>query len=92
MTEAGFTALRQQDESQRSAGEQLRVERERQGLSIEVLSSIIKVVPAKIQALEAGDLTALIKADGTETVCTLLGVARLFEPDVRIELEATAVA
>jgi|APLow6443716910_1056828.scaffolds.fasta_scaffold375346_2 enamine deaminase RidA (YjgF/YER057c/UK114 family) len=40
----------------------------------------------------AGDLTALIKADGTETVCTLLGVARLFDPDVMIELEATAVA
>lgn len=76
MTEAGFTALRQQDESQRSAGEQLRVERERQGLSIEVLSSIIKVVPAKIQALEAGDLTTLGDANFTralaQTVCRTL--------------------
>lgn len=40
----------------------------------------------------AGDLTALFKADGTETTCTLLGVARLFDPAVLIELEATAVA
>ncbi len=40
----------------------------------------------------AGDATAEIKADGTETACTLIGVARLFDPDVMIELEATAVA
>ena len=40
----------------------------------------------------AGDATGEIKADGTETACTLIGVARLFDPDVMIELEATAVA
>lgn len=40
----------------------------------------------------AGDLTGLIKADGTETSCTLLGVARLFDPAVLVELDATAVA
>ncbi|MEQ9505932.1 MAG: RidA family protein [Hyphomonas sp.] len=40
----------------------------------------------------AGDATSEIKADGTETACTLIGVARLFDPDVMIELEATAVA
>lgn len=31
-------------------------------------------------------------ADGCRPVCTLLGVARLFEPELMIELEATAVA
>lgn len=40
----------------------------------------------------AGEATGAIKADGTETACTLIGVARLFDPDVMIELEATAVA
>ncbi len=40
----------------------------------------------------AGDATGLFKADGAETSCTLLGVARLFDPGVMIELEATAVA
>lgn len=40
----------------------------------------------------AGDFTGLIKADGAETSATLLGVTRLFDPDVMIELEATAVA
>lgn len=40
----------------------------------------------------AGDATGAIKADGTETAGTLIGVARLFDPDVMIELEATAVA
>jgi len=40
----------------------------------------------------AGDATGAIKADGTETACTLIGVARLFDPEVMIELEATAVA
>ncbi len=40
----------------------------------------------------AGDATGAIKADGTETACTLIGVARLFDPGLMIELEATAVA
>jgi len=30
--------------------------------------------------------------DGCKPACTLLGVARLFEPELMIELEATAVA
>jgi enamine deaminase RidA (YjgF/YER057c/UK114 family) len=33
-----------------------------------------------------------LAADGCKPVCTLLGVARLFEPELMIELEATAVA
>jgi enamine deaminase RidA (YjgF/YER057c/UK114 family) len=40
----------------------------------------------------AGDMTGELKKDGTVTSCTLLGVARLFDPAVMIELEATAVA
>ncbi len=38
------------------------------------------------------DLTGNFKADGAVTCCTLLGVARLYHPDILIELEATAVA
>jgi enamine deaminase RidA (YjgF/YER057c/UK114 family) len=38
----------------------------------------------------AADLTPIFKADGAETSCTLLGVARLFDPAIMIELEATA--
>jgi enamine deaminase RidA (YjgF/YER057c/UK114 family) len=34
----------------------------------------------------------LIAADGCKPVSTLLGVARLYDPSVMIELEATAVA
>jgi len=30
--------------------------------------------------------------DGAQPVCTLLGVARLFDPAIMVELEATAVA
>lgn len=40
----------------------------------------------------AGEIVPILAADGVQPVCTLLGVARLFEPDVMIELEATAVA
>lgn len=40
----------------------------------------------------AGDLVTVFPRDGVEAVCTLLGVARLFDPAVMIEIEATAVA
>jgi enamine deaminase RidA (YjgF/YER057c/UK114 family) len=40
----------------------------------------------------AGDLVAIFAQDGCTPTCTLLGVARLFEPELMIELEATAVA
>jgi enamine deaminase RidA (YjgF/YER057c/UK114 family) len=40
----------------------------------------------------AGELVSIFAADGCKPVCTLLGVARLFEPELMIELEATAVA
>lgn len=40
----------------------------------------------------AGEFTGLIKSDGTETSATLVGVTRLFDPGLMIELEATAVA
>lgn len=40
----------------------------------------------------AGELVPIFAADGCKPTCTLLGVARLFEPDLMIELEATAVA
>lgn len=40
----------------------------------------------------AGELVEVFATDGCKPVCTLLGVARLFEPELMIELEATAVA
>jgi enamine deaminase RidA (YjgF/YER057c/UK114 family) len=40
----------------------------------------------------AGEFTGLIKGDGAETSATLVGVTRLFDPGLMIELEATAVA
>jgi enamine deaminase RidA (YjgF/YER057c/UK114 family) len=40
----------------------------------------------------AGELLPLLGADGVQPVSTLLGVARLYDPAIVIELEATAVA
>ena len=40
----------------------------------------------------AGELVPVFAADGCKPVGTLLGVTRLFEPEIMIELEATAVA
>ena len=40
----------------------------------------------------AGDLVPIFAADGCKPVSTLLGVAALFQPELMIELEATAVA
>jgi enamine deaminase RidA (YjgF/YER057c/UK114 family) len=40
----------------------------------------------------AEQLIPIFAADGCKPVSTLLGVARLFEPEIMIELEATAVA
>lgn len=40
----------------------------------------------------AGDLVGVLAADGCTPVSTLLGVTRLFEPSILVELEATAVA
>ena len=40
----------------------------------------------------AGELVQIFAEDGCKPVSTLLGVTRLFEPDILVELEATAVA
>jgi enamine deaminase RidA (YjgF/YER057c/UK114 family) len=40
----------------------------------------------------AGDLVPIFAEDGCKPVSTLLGVTALFEPELMIELEATAVA
>ncbi len=40
----------------------------------------------------AGDLFPVFAGDGCKPVSTLLGVARLYDPAILIELEATAVA
>lgn len=40
----------------------------------------------------AGELVPIYAEDGCKPVCTLLGVSGLFEPELMIELEATAVA
>jgi enamine deaminase RidA (YjgF/YER057c/UK114 family) len=41
---------------------------------------------------QAEDLIPIFAGDGCKPVGTLLGVAALFEPEIMIELEATAVA
>ena len=40
----------------------------------------------------AGQLVPIFAEDGCKPVGTLLGVTRLFEPEIMVELEATAVA
>lgn len=40
----------------------------------------------------AGELVTVYGDDGCIPTCTLLGVAALFEPELMVELEATAVA
>ena len=40
----------------------------------------------------AGELVPIFAEDGCRPVSTLLGVTRLFEPEILVELEATAVA
>ncbi len=40
----------------------------------------------------AGELVPIFAEDGCKPVSTLLGVTRLFEPEIMVELEATAVA
>ena len=40
----------------------------------------------------AGDLVPIFAEDGCKPVSTLLGVTRLFDPTIMVELEATAVA
>lgn len=40
----------------------------------------------------AGELVGVFAADGCSPVSTLVGVTRLFEPSIMVELEATAVA
>jgi len=40
----------------------------------------------------AGDIVPIFAGDGCKSVGTLLGVAALFDPEIMIELEATAVA
>ncbi len=41
---------------------------------------------------KAGELVPIFAEDGCKPVSTLIGVARLFEPETMIELEATAFA
>ncbi len=40
----------------------------------------------------AGELMPVFASDGCSPASTVLGVARLFEPSIMVELEATAVA
>lgn len=46
--------------------------------------------PGFMEAAE--DIVQIYAADGCKPVSTLLGVAALFEPELMVELEATAVA
>ena len=39
-----------------------------------------------------GEVVPIYAGEGCKPACTLLGVDRLFEPELMIELEATAVA
>ena len=40
----------------------------------------------------AAELVPIFSEDGCKPVSTLLGVTKLFEPEIMVELEATAVA
>ncbi len=53
-----------------------------------------EINPTDVDAFMAAvaDIVPIYAADGCKPSCTLLGVARLFEPELMIELEATAVA
>lgn len=76
MSEMGLAGLKQVDAGQRTAGQLLRAERERHGLTIEQLSSVIKVAPTKIEALEADRIDHLADANYTralaQTICRAL--------------------
>ena len=41
---------------------------------------------------KADDIIPIFAADGVEPVCTLLGISALYDPDLMVEIEATAVA
>lgn len=41
---------------------------------------------------KAVDIIPIFAADGVEPVCTLLGISALYDPDLMVEIEATAVA
>lgn len=41
---------------------------------------------------KAEDIIPIFAADGVQPVCTLLGISALFDPDLMVEIEATAVA
>jgi len=41
---------------------------------------------------KADDIIPIFAADGVQPVCTLLGISALFDPDLMVEIEATAVA
>ena len=41
---------------------------------------------------KAEDIIPIFATDGVEPVCTLLGISALFDPDLMVESEATAVA
>lgn len=54
----------------------------------------LNIYTTDVDAFMAGaeQMAGLYMGDGMEACCTLLGVARLFDPAIVIELEATAVA
>ena len=41
---------------------------------------------------KAGDIIPIFAADAVQPVCTLLGISALYDPDLMVEIEATAVA
>ncbi|MEL6826760.1 MAG: RidA family protein [Pseudomonadota bacterium] len=41
---------------------------------------------------EAEKIIPIFAADGVKPVCTLLGISALYDPDLMVEIEATAVA
>lgn len=76
MTEPTPIILSAPDAGNRGAGEILRLAREAQNMTLEGLASIIKVTPAKLEALEQGQYDRLSDANFTRalamTVCRAL--------------------
>ena len=63
-------------------------------VSIEALDVQTAIMRIDVNAFmaAAGEFVPIFAKDGCKPVSTLLGVARLFDPAIMVELEATAVA
>lgn len=79
MSESSQSSLGASDAGGRQSGELLRKAREAQGLTLEALAAIIKVTPAKLEALEQGRFAGLPDANFARALAMTL--CRYFKID-----------